>query len=333
MTQGLLLILALLTTPLDEPVSTAPPQPTAEQQANASGGEPLPPGVPTDPYELTAWCYGALGEYLTVYDQVIPDLREIDTTYGASVRNEAQPYADDVAAARQALVRFASALRSAERASAQPIAPRGAAAIAQGRGIWSVAERGTRRQLARAWLYWGVPDQCDITARALRQSSVSAAQALAARDPAAAAAARAQPGAVALAPLTAPLPATAITTASVLPPTFTRPAPAAVATAPTPPRAPSRIVEDPPVALAAAAPPPAPPPPVSIPRASPPPGSPPPAVAVTAPRPPPAPVAMVQAPPAPAPVAPLIPAPPTPAPPPILATASVGPDEPMEPRL
>ena len=117
MTPGLLLILALLTQPVDEAVSTAPPQPTAEQEANASAGEPLPPGAPTEPYELTAWCYGALGEYLTVYDRVIPDLRDIDSTFGASVHNEAQPYAEDVAAARLALTRFAAALRSAERAS------------------------------------------------------------------------------------------------------------------------------------------------------------------------------------------------------------------------
>lgn len=322
MTPGLLLILALLTQPVDEAVSTAPPQPTAEQEANASAGEPLPPGAPTEPYELTAWCYGALGEYLTVYDRVIPDLRDIDSTFGASVHNEAQPYAEDVAAARLALTRFAAALRSAERASPQPISQRGAAAIQQGRGIWSVAERGSRRALARAWLYWGIPDQCDITARALRQRSVSA---LAALSPAEAAAARSRPGAVALAPLTAPLPEGRTAVAAVMPPTVAPP-PVAVATAPPPPRPPSRIIEDPPIAAAppALAAPPAPPRPAS---------GPPPVPAI---------VASVQAPPAP-PMAPLPPAAapsppsptlaPAPAPPPVLVTATAGPDEPMEPRL
>lgn len=149
--------------------------------APAEGGappEPMPPGAPSDPYELTAWCYGALGEYLTIYEQVIPDLQAIDRQFGTSVVED-KPYSADVAAAREALIRFGKAMEAAERASARPIAERGALAIQKGRALWARAETQPRRQLARAWLYWGVPDQCDATAQALYQRSILAAPALA----------------------------------------------------------------------------------------------------------------------------------------------------------
>ncbi len=238
--------LALLVTQADGPVSTAPSTP-AQSPTHVERGEPLPPGAPSEPYELTSWCYGALGEYLTVYRQVIPDLQEIDRRFGTPVQ-EAEPYTADVAAARQALERFALAMGAAERAAPQPIATRGAAAIRQGRNIWAVAKQGTRRQLARAWLYWGVPDRCDEVARDLLTASGGRAG-----GPAS--------GAIALAPLTEAAPTAGPPPGAIMPPTFAAPAAqpevgaplerpmatsrdAAVASAPPAPVRPSRIVEE-----------------------------------------------------------------------------------------
>ena len=141
--------------------AAAPAAPTAE------AGEPLPPGAPQGDYELAAWCYGAMSEYLDIYQRVKPDLREIDTLFGSSVKNEAEPYADDMKAARVELRVLAGAVEAAEKASAEPIAGRGLAAIKQGRSIWTPAEEKTRRELARAWLTWGLPDACDARARQL----------------------------------------------------------------------------------------------------------------------------------------------------------------------
>src|SRR5438034_3135355 len=138
--------------------------------ADTGGGEPLPPGAPTEDYELTGWCYGALGEYLDIYDKVKPDLIAIDKQWGSSVK-ESEPYASDIAAARAELKVLASALEAAEKASPKPIAPQGAAAIKQGQGIWAPVEMKTRRELARAWLTWGVPDKCGTTARTLAARS------------------------------------------------------------------------------------------------------------------------------------------------------------------
>src|SRR5258706_9243717 len=142
----------------------------ATDKGSAGGGEPLPAGAPTDDYELTGWCFGALGEYLDIYDRVKPDLIEIDKTWGTSVK-ESEPYASDIAAARTELKVLAGALESAEKASPQPIATQGAAAIKKGQSIWLMVENRPRRELARAWLTWGLPDQCAATARTLAAKS------------------------------------------------------------------------------------------------------------------------------------------------------------------
>jgi hypothetical protein len=139
----------------------------SDATAPSGPGEPLPPGAPTQDYALAGWCYGALGEYLQIYDKVKPDLIDIDRMFGSSVKNEKEPYAADIAAARIELTVIAGAIEAAEKASPQPIAPQGAQAIRLGQSIWRPAESKTRRELARAWLSWGMPDRCDSNARTL----------------------------------------------------------------------------------------------------------------------------------------------------------------------
>jgi hypothetical protein len=164
----------------DPPAATAPP-----------AGEPLPEGAPKDPYELASWCYGALDQYLYIYDHIIPQLKDIDRMFGSSVKNEAQPYAADMAAAHDELKVLAAAVESAERASPQVISNRGAAAVILGRSIWSPAETHTKRELARAWLSWALPDACDSNARALKSRSDLLGQVLKYNAPSATAAPRA----------------------------------------------------------------------------------------------------------------------------------------------
>jgi hypothetical protein len=153
-------------------------QKTSTIQVAADAGEPLPAGAPTQPYELSAWCYGAMSEYLAVYDEVKPDLRAIDKQWGSSVPNEKEPYQSDMAAARGELKVLAGAVEAAERASPQVIAPRGIDAVRQGRGIWGPAESHTRRELARAWMSWALPDRCDSNARELTSKSALLGQVL-----------------------------------------------------------------------------------------------------------------------------------------------------------
>ncbi|MBS0408893.1 MAG: hypothetical protein JSR86_03180 [Proteobacteria bacterium] len=144
---------------------------------DAAQGEPLPPGAPSDPYQLTGWCYGALAEYLEIYDVVKPDLVAIDKMFGSPVK-EAEPYQSDVAAYRDELKIFAQAIEATEKASPQVISGQGAQAIRSGQGIWRQAELRSRRELARAWLSWGMPDQCDTNAKALLAKSTVLGKAL-----------------------------------------------------------------------------------------------------------------------------------------------------------
>src|SRR5215469_13880361 len=100
MTPAVILALTLM-------ASTAPP-PTES--------EPLPPSAPTDDYLLSAWCYGALSEYLTIYDKVKPDLTDIDRRFGDPVKED-EPYQADIAAFRKELKVIGNAVTLAEKAS------------------------------------------------------------------------------------------------------------------------------------------------------------------------------------------------------------------------
>jgi len=150
---------------------------TAAPPPDDGAGEPLPPGSPTDPYELSAWCYGALGEYLTIYDKVKPDLRDIDKLFGSSVV-EAEPYQSDMAAYRVELKLIGDSVTEAEKASPDRISDRGVSAMRRGREIWSLAEAKSNRELARAWLGWALPDRCDANARELATRSIVLGKAL-----------------------------------------------------------------------------------------------------------------------------------------------------------
>jgi hypothetical protein len=119
-----------------------------------------------------------MSEYLDIYDRVKPDLRDIDKKFGSSVQNEKEPYSADMAAAHDELKVLAGAVTAAEKASPSSISQQGAAAVKLGRSIWSPAEDKTRRELARAWLSWAMPDRCDTTARTLTAKSALLGQAL-----------------------------------------------------------------------------------------------------------------------------------------------------------
>ena len=149
----------------------------AEQESDA-----IPPGAPTDDYGFVAWCYGALDESLSVYDAVLPDLKDIDAKFGSPVK-EATPYAEDIVDEHRALKRFAAAMEAAERASPQPITEHGVASMNLGRSIWDPAKAQPRRQLAHAWLMWGLPNRCESTAKTLKARATLLGQALAVGAP------------------------------------------------------------------------------------------------------------------------------------------------------
>ena len=154
--------------------ATEPPPANPDPAASSQETEDIPPGAPTDDYGFVSWCYGATDEYLTIYTKVLPDLKDIDKTFGSPVK-EAVPYAADVASEHLALKRFAVAIAAAEKATHDPInTTEGQDALAKGRSIWSVAETLPNRKLADAWLFWGIPVRCERTAKSLHAHSLAA---------------------------------------------------------------------------------------------------------------------------------------------------------------
>jgi hypothetical protein len=164
----------------------APQKPAAADPASIriedEDDDGVPQSAPKDDYRFVAWCYGALDEYLQIYDQVKPDLKAIDKMFGTPVKED-EPYHDDVAEDRKALKRFAGAIEAAEKASVHPIAPDGAAAMQSGREIWSAAKLEPHRKLADAWLFWGLPNRCDRVARQLKERATLMGQAFAIEAP------------------------------------------------------------------------------------------------------------------------------------------------------
>ena len=178
-----LAMLLALTILADAPTAAAPPPaPAAQADAEPDDYQDIPSNAPRDDYGLVAWCYGALDEYLSLYEVVKPDLKAIDKMFGSPVK-ESEPYAEDIAGERDALKRFAAAMEAAEKASPQRITDEGVAAIATGRSIWSAAKQEPHRKLADAWLLWGVPKRCETTAASLKSRATLLGQAMAVDAP------------------------------------------------------------------------------------------------------------------------------------------------------
>jgi hypothetical protein len=164
------------------PQAAAPAADQAQIKVEDDDNDGVPANAPKDDYRFVAWCYGALDEYLQIYDQVKPDLKAIDKMFGSPVKED-EPYHDDIVEDRKALKRFAAAIEAAEKASLHPIAPEGAAAMQGGRDIWAEARLQPSRKLADAWLFWGVPNRCDKVAGQLKARATLLGQAFAVEAP------------------------------------------------------------------------------------------------------------------------------------------------------
>jgi len=119
-----------------------------------------------------AWCYGALGGYLDLYDRVIPEVTRIEGAYqkpGESLSEDMKTYSDMRTEGRRDMKLFARAIQAAEKASMQPISARGAAAIQKGRSSWAPAGNLSDRMVAQQWMGWTLPERCVSTAASLEK--------------------------------------------------------------------------------------------------------------------------------------------------------------------
>lgn len=224
-----LLVLAQAVPPSDAAVSTAPRMPTTRPAAAAAAMPSIanhsPP--PSDDYGYVAWCYGALDDYLSFYDRVMPEVTRIERAFPSprGADDDLKVYPEMRAQARKDLAGYRTAIVAAERVSPRPISEYGAASVRQGQDVWSATKQMTTVQIAREWMGWSPPAKCDVSAKALAAKSTgpalaaSTGSALDAIDAAAPAPAAAEPAAPAPAkpPPAAPKPTPAPKVAAAKP--------------------------------------------------------------------------------------------------------------------
>ncbi|MBI1685345.1 hypothetical protein [Caulobacter hibisci] len=168
MATALLLALALMAQ--DAPVTTAAPPPRTQPAATP----------PNDEYGYIAWCYGALGGYVELYDKVMPEVTRIEKAFpgpdGAAAALKEYPAMRNQA--RSDLKIYASAITAAEKASPRPISEYGAASMKKGRSIWGGSESVDKARLAQVWMSWSPPGDCETRAKTLETKSNLFGQAL-----------------------------------------------------------------------------------------------------------------------------------------------------------
>jgi len=172
--------------------SVTPPAATAKPAAapagaslapitNAPGAaqkaDDWPAGAPHTDYEFTAWCYGVLRTHMELYERVKPELLAISKRWKTE-EEDAKSYSDQLAAGKVILADFSRAIELAEKASPKPINAQGAAAIEQGRKMWSQFETVDRSNQAYSWMNWELPEKCPKVAAQLENKALLASPAL-----------------------------------------------------------------------------------------------------------------------------------------------------------
>ena len=165
MATAFLLALALLTQ--DAPMATSTPaaQPAPARTSALS--------APSDEYGYVGWCYGALGGYIDLYDQVMPEVTRIEKAFpGPSGVDEAlKTYPEMREQARGDLKIYRAAIVAAEKASPRPISEYGGVAIKRGRSVWAGSDQTNKARLAQVWMSWSPPGDCETRARNLEKKS------------------------------------------------------------------------------------------------------------------------------------------------------------------
>lgn len=140
-------------------------------QASAQTTSPNAP--PADEYGYVAWCYGALGGYASLYDQVMPEVTRIEKAFPGpdGVQAALKTYPEMRAQAQKDLKTFASAITAAEKASPRPISEYGGAQVKRGAAIWQGAASVDKARLAQMWMSWSPPGDCEKRAKALEVKS------------------------------------------------------------------------------------------------------------------------------------------------------------------
>jgi hypothetical protein len=144
----------------------------APVEAPAPAEDRLPAGAPRDDYQFVAWCYGALRGYLDMHDEMMPEVKRIESQFrkpGTKLEDDLKVYADMQRDGQKQLKSFQASLTAAEKASVRPINTIGAQAVRQGRQIWNAGPDVTKARKAQEWMSWALPARCETVSASLEQ--------------------------------------------------------------------------------------------------------------------------------------------------------------------
>ncbi len=148
--------------------------PSAPVAAPPAVEDRLPTGAPKEDYPFVGWCYGALRGYLDMHDEMMPEVKRIETQFrkpGTSLADDLKVYADMRKDGQAQLKGFRDALTAAEKASVRPINAQGAQAVRQGQMIWNTGPDVTKARKAQEWMSWALPARCETVAASLEARS------------------------------------------------------------------------------------------------------------------------------------------------------------------
>ena len=152
----------------------APPAEAPPAAAQPAPQDRLPTGAPRDDYQFVAWCYGALRGYLDMHDEMMPEVKRIESQFrkpGTRLEDDLKVYSDMQRDGQKQLKQFQASLTAAEKASVRPINAIGAQAVRQGRQIWNGGPEVTKARKAQEWMSWALPARCETISASLEQKA------------------------------------------------------------------------------------------------------------------------------------------------------------------
>lgn len=174
-----------------EPIPAPPPPPPSEPAVTVTAPAAAPPapaavaapvaapvpapaeqtGAPLDDYGFVAWCEGALGGHMALYDLVRPQLDEMvrKEEAGDDIKENARIDAERMAAGREYLQLYEHALKVADIRTHGRDRARADKARTIGQGIWFAARAAEPNTRMWSWLMWELPARCEIAAHALEK--------------------------------------------------------------------------------------------------------------------------------------------------------------------
>ena len=125
--------------------------------------------APADDYGFVAWCEGALGGHMALYEIVRPQLDDKARKDGdaTDLKETARMDAERMSAGVEYLALYARALKRDDARTHRAHAAEADRDRAMGQAIWTAARQADPTTRMWSWLMWELPARCETAAHRL----------------------------------------------------------------------------------------------------------------------------------------------------------------------